>query len=356
MTDPPGAEVILERYVLRDRRLVPEDLGVIGVTPIHALPIPRGSYRLRLRAPGRAEVLYPVLIERAEHWDGHPPGADAPYPIALPAEGELAPDDVYVPAGYASIGGDPQAGDALPAQRIWIDGFIVKRFAVTNAEYRVFLDDLVRAGREAEAIAACPRAPLGMGDERPVFERDASGSFVLGNDHLGRPLLPDAPVTSIDWFGAAAYAAWMAARTGQPFRLLNELEREKAARGADGRRCPTGDHLDAQILRAADSVEKNPVIVSVHDDPLDESPYGARGLGGNTRDYCENAWLRDGPRTVDGRLVREVARGDEVRAVRGGSWSSPLEFCRAAARFGNPPAIRRLTTGARVARSYPPRA
>jgi serine/threonine-protein kinase len=353
VTDPPGAEVLLERYTLRDRRLVPAFVGALGATPLRDVPLAKGSYRLRITAPGRAEIHYPVLIERAAHWDGRAPGDDEPMPIALPPEGELEADDVYVPAGYAWIGGDPQAGDSLPAQRIWIDGFIVKRFAVTNEEYRAFLDDLLQSGRESDALAACPRAQMGMDGERAVFDRDASGVFVLGVDHLGRALSPDAPVTLVDWFGAAAYAAWYAARTGKPWRLLNELEREKAARGADARLVPMGHHLDARFVCSVESVEKNPVVAGVFDDPLDESPYGVRSLGGNTRDYCENAGRRDGPRVVSGRLVRELAQGDEVRAVRGGSWSSPLEFCRAAARFGNPPAARRLTTGVRIGRSYP---
>ncbi|APR80508.1 serine/threonine protein kinase [Minicystis rosea] len=353
ITDPPGAEVRLARFVLRDRRLVPEDMGLLGTTPLRAAALPKGSYLLRVRAPGRAEVLYPVLIERAAHWDGCPPGEAEPLPIVLPTEDELGPDDVYVPAGYAWTGGDPQAADALPARRIWIDGFIVSRFPVTNDAYRIFLDDLVRSGREADAIAACPRAQLGMSGQRAVFERDREGRFVLGVDDLERPLLPDAPVTLIDWFGATAYAAWAGARRGVPFRLLDELEREKAARGVDGRLCPTGNHLDARFFRVAESVETRPSAVGVHESPLDVSPYGVRGLGGNTRDYCGNAWRREGPRIEGGRLVREEARGDEVRAVRGGAWSSALEWCRSAARMGNAPGIRRFTTGIRLGRSYP---
>jgi serine/threonine-protein kinase len=351
-TDPPGAEVFCERYVERGRRLVPEPVGPLGRTPLDRVPLPHGSYRLRIRSPGRAEVFYPVLIERAGHWDGRAPGENEASSIRLPEEGELAPDEVYVPAGYTWIGGDPRAGDGLPGRRVWIDGFILKRYAVTNEDYRAFLNDLVRAGRGADAIAACPRAQLGMGEERMVFVLGGRREFALGDDHLGRPLLPDAPVTLVDWFGAAAYACWFAARTGKAWRLPNELEREKAARGADGRLCPAGHHVDAQFLRCVESVEKNPAIVSVYDDPVDESPYGARGLGGNTRDWCENAWRRDGPRIERGRLVREAGRGDEVRAVRGGSWSSPLEFCRAAARFGNAPAGRRLTIGLRLARGH----
>ncbi|UQA56749.1 bifunctional serine/threonine-protein kinase/formylglycine-generating enzyme family protein [Polyangium aurulentum] len=353
VTDPPGATVFCERYTERARRLVADPFGELGRTPLDRVALPHGSYRLRIRSPGRREVLLPVLIERAGHWDGRPPGEAEPAVIALPEEGELGSDEVYVPAGYTWSGGDPRAGDGLPGRRIWIDAFVVSRYAVTNEQWLAYLNDLVEGGREEEALAACPRAQLGMDGERMVFARDRDGRFVLGDDHLDRPLLPDAPVVLVDWYGAVAYAAWLAARTGKPYRLLNELEREKAARGVDGRVCPVGHHLDPAFVWCVDSVEKNPNIASVHAHPLDESPYGVRGLGGNTRDYCENAWRRDGPRIEGDRLLREVARGDEVRAVRGGTWTSPLEFCRAATRFGNPPSIRRFTTGVRVGWSYP---
>jgi serine/threonine-protein kinase len=353
MTDPPGASVRLERFVERGRRLVPEPAGVLGTTPLNEIAVLHGSYRLRLAAPGRAEVRLPVLIERGGRWDGTPPGEDSPRPIVLPPEGELGPNEVYVPAGWTWVGGDPEAGDSLPGRRVWIEGFVIGRFPVTNAEYILFLNDLLDQGREAEALAACPRGQLGMEGERIAFARDARGYFGISLDHLGRPQLLDAPVTLIDWYGASAYAGWLAARTGKPWRLPNELEREKAARGVDRRLCPAGHHLDARFMRVVESVERSPAVVSVLEDVLDESPYGVRGLGGNTRDYCENAWRREGPRIEGDRLVREIATGNEVRAGRGGAWSSSIEYSRSATRFGNPPSIRRLSTGARVARSYP---
>jgi len=356
ITDPAGASARLERFVERGRRLMPEPSGELGATPLDRISIPHGSYRVRLTSPGRSEVLVPVFIERGGCWDGVPPGEDSPRPIVLPPEGELGPKDVYVPAGWTWVGGDPRAGDSLPGRRVWIEGFVIGRFPVTNVEYILFLNDLLDQGREAEALAACPRQQLGMeGEERIAFARDVRGYFRVSNDHLERPQLADAPVTLIDWYGASAYAAWLAARTGKPWRLPNELEREKAARGVDRRICPAGNHLDARFVRAVESVEKNPSVVSVLEDPLDESPYAVRGLGGNTRDYCENAWRRDGPRIEGDRLVREIARGEEVRAGRGGAWSSSIEYSRSATRFGNPPSIRRLTTGVRVVRSYPER-
>jgi serine/threonine protein kinase/formylglycine-generating enzyme required for sulfatase activity len=356
VTDPPGAEVLLERYELRDRRLVPVPLGSLGRTPLVEVPLTRGSYRLRLRAPGRAEALYPVLIERGGHWDGRAPGDVDPYPIALLPEDELGPDDVYVPAGWCWTGGDQGAVDRLPARRLWIDAFVIRRFPVTNREYLTFLNELVAAGREVESLTACPRPQIGMGDSADgqlAFGRDPGGRFLLDQDYAGRRQQPDWPVALVDWDAAKEYARWLAGRTGSPWRLPNELEREKAARGADGRLCPWGDHLDATFTCSTESnALAPPAPVSVASYPLDESPYGVRGLAGNSRDWCINPWRRSGPVLFGARLVLDEARAeDEFRAVRGGAWSSQLEWCRSAARFGNKPTLRRASTGLRVARS-----
>ncbi|MCC6557389.1 MAG: SUMF1/EgtB/PvdO family nonheme iron enzyme [Polyangiaceae bacterium] len=357
ITDPPGAEVMLERYVVRERRLVPEPSGVLGRTPLRAVPLQRGSYRLRLRAPGRAEVRYPALIERGGHWDGCAPGERDPAPIRLPLEGELGPDDVYVPAGWCWIGGDPDASDSLPAARIWMDAFVIRRFPVTHAEYLEFLNDLLAAGREDEALGACPRGQPGIqqnADARLVLARSADGRFLLAQDELGHEATLDTPIALIDWYAAAAYARWLAARTGEPWRLPNELEREKAARGVDARACPWGNFLDPAFSCVIESYDLNPRRAPVDSHPIDESPYGVRGLAGNTRDWCSNAWTRRGP-ALDGERLRiaDEPHGApaELRVVRGGAWSSPIDLARSAVRFGALPGTRRLTVGLRVARS-----
>ncbi|WP_437964282.1 bifunctional serine/threonine-protein kinase/formylglycine-generating enzyme family protein [Sorangium sp. So ce260] len=357
-TDPEGAEVTLCRCVLRDRRLVAEPLRALGRTPIRQASLPRGSYLLVVSAPGRAEVRVPVLIERGAHWSGVAPGESEPRPIALPPADELGIDDCYVPAGYCWIGGDPEAPDSLPARRVWIEGFVIRRHPVTNGEYLAFLNALLDEGREDEALACVPRSPLGMAeaaDDRLLYGRDGAGRFVLGGDDAQQRLAPDGPAASIDWHAAMAHARWVAARTGRPWRLPDELEREKAARGVDGRLYPWGDHADATFACVLESHEGVPTRASVHGYPADESPYGVRGLSGNSRDFCANVWRRDGPRIEGERALIEEASPDdpEHRTVRGGGWSSALLFARAAARFGLQPGMRRATVGVRLARSYP---
>jgi serine/threonine-protein kinase len=358
VTEPAGANVTLYRYVTRWRRLVPELVEELGPTPLVNFPLMLGSYLVRISAPGRVEVAYPVLIERGECWDGCRPGTRAPYPIPLPLPDEVGEDEVYVPAGWAWTGGDPDAPDSLPRRRVWIDGFIAGRFPVTNEEYLAFLNNLVATGREEEALLACPRANPGTtaeADEQLAYDRAPDGRFRLKERDIAQVWTPCAPAVLMSWHGAMACTRWLAARTARPYRLLHELEREKAVRGVDGRLYPWGDHFDPTWARMLTSQIGEPSRVDVNDYPLDESPYGFRGGAGNSRDYCINLWTPEGREAREGRLVLRAApaNSDDYRAIRGGAFISVENHCRAAASFAARPDQRRATLGLRVARSYP---
>ncbi|MFO0589291.1 MAG: SUMF1/EgtB/PvdO family nonheme iron enzyme [Polyangiaceae bacterium] len=353
VTDPPGAEVHLARYEERDRRLVPSEYSLIGRTPLPAVPLSRGSYLLRLRAPGRAEVRVPVLVERDVHWHGVAPGEAESFPIPLPREGDLDDGEVYVPAGPAWIGGHAAATDSLVRRRVWVNGFVIDRHPVTCAEWLSFLNDLVRNGREDEAIAACPRGhATASGDDRALsLPRGADGLFTLTEE-----LRPDAPIMRVDWHAAVAYARHRSARTGRDYRLPSELEREKAARGVDERLLPWGDHPDATFACVADSHRGELSPARIHEYPADESPYGVRGLAGNMRDHCLEVWRRDGPTVRGDRLILEPARPEDPspRAVRGGAWGSPLSSAWSAGRFATRPDLAWKWVGVRLCRSWPP--
>lgn len=325
---------------------------MLGRTPLQGVVLTRGRYRLRIRAEGRAETYYPILLERGSHWDGCAPGEQEPHAIELPLEGELGPDDIYVPGGYSYIGGDPLAADSLARQRVWIDEFVIRRFPVTNAEYLEFLNDLLAAGRTAEAVDCCPL--LLNGSEQLRFERDANGRFMPGPDGPGQSWQPDCPVVLVDWYSAATYVKWLAEGTGKDWRLPSELEREKAARGADGRIFPWGDEAEATFACVVESFVGAPQRVPVHEYPDDESPYGVRGLAGNTRDWCGDIWRQDGPRLPHGQFDMSGTRpnNEDSMMVKGGAWASPINFSRSATRFGTSPKNRYVLIGIRPVRSY----
>ncbi len=356
-TDPEGARVTLYRYVMFQRRLVPEFVGDLGTTPLVEVPLDRGSFLLVLTAPGYETVRYPVFIERGERWDGCPPGSREPVAIRLPRVGELAEDEIYVPAGYTWTGGDPEAPDSLPRRRLWLDAFVIGRYPVTNEAYLAFLNDLVAAGREAEAREACPRTNPGTrsgASEALSYARRADGHFLLKEDDPGETWRPRGPAVLMDWHGAMAFARWLSIRTRRPYRLLHELEREKATRGVDGRVFPWGNHFDPTFACMLPSHAGEPGRVEVHAYPLDEGPYGMRGGAGNSRDFCSNVWTLEGPPIEAGRLLPEVATAEDpgYRSVRGGAWSSVENHCRAAARFVLRPEQRRSAIGLRVGRTF----
>src|SRR5689334_19311568 len=106
---------------------------------------------------------------------------------------------VIIPEGYFSMGSDKGAANERPVHRVWVDQFALGQYAVTNSQYKIFLDDTSR------------KAP-------PLWEDDRFNN-------------PDQPVTGVSWFDASAYCSWLAERSGKAYRLPTEAEWERAARG-----------------------------------------------------------------------------------------------------------------------------
>jgi formylglycine-generating enzyme required for sulfatase activity/tRNA A-37 threonylcarbamoyl transferase component Bud32 len=334
-TRPPGAEVELFRFELRDRRLVAVPAGQLPPTPFDRHTLGRGSWLLRFKAVGRAPVDYPVHLGRGDHWHGLPPGARAPTPIVLPWRDELGPEDCYVPAGWFQFG-------ETPGRWLWLDAFVMRRFPVTNREYVEFLDDLVVQGRAEEAERHQPRP-----DGGPCYRRRSDGRFELPTDEHWAP---DAPVTSVDHPAATAFARWMAARTGFPWRLPWEAEWEKAARGVDGRKCPMGDFMDpawADIRGSRGRFDPRAW-------PDDVSVYGVRGTMGGAGDWCADAW-QSRARDVEGRPIFQAADPMGGQAVwRGGFRSIPVELARTTTRHAGQVWRRLPQIGLRLARGLEP--
>ncbi len=337
----PPAEVTLYRFQPTDRRLVPTLVGPLGRTPLRDVPISMGSYLCVLKAPGCDEVRYPMVIGRGQAWNA--PDASPP-PVWMPPEGELDRDDVYVPGGWFVTQDDPSAPDARAAERLWLDDFVIRRHPVTNTEYLAFLNDLVARGELEAALRWAPRERSGHANAAGamIYGQDAEGRFQLVPDSDGDLWKPNWPVFYVDLPSARAFAAWVAERTGFAWRLPSEAERDKAARGADGRVYPWGNFLDPTWACVRESHHRRPMPAAVTAWPADESPYGVRGLAGNMCDWTE-CWPDP-----------EADRG----VLRGGAWSHTS----AASKIGFTPAIRRLaatwrseTTSFRIARDAGPR-
>jgi serine/threonine-protein kinase len=351
-TNPPGATAILYRYAQRDRVLVPTHERYLGRTPIRDVRLDPGSYVVILKAAGYRDVRYPVLLARGGHHAGE---------VNLYTNDELGEDFVYVPGGPAIVGGDADAIEPLPRQEVAVPDFAIARFPVTMRDYCAFLDSLTLA----DAALAEKRAPHDLRGSEGCFvhrdsgrwepkaiiiEGDARKTFPEGKGHEW-----NVPAVLVDWFDAVAFCHWRGACDGVAVRLPTEVEWEKAARGADGRFFPWGDHFDATFchMRESRPYAQQPEPVGTF--TTDESPYGARDMAGGVREWVGDAF---GERTFEelsseAEPTPDTARGKSTfRRVRSGSWNADNKWSRAASRGVGQFALTRGTgLGFRVAKT-----
>jgi len=351
----PRARVHLYRCELQDRRMVPVFDRELGHTPLVDLALPNGTWLLELSARGRPLVRYPVLVERGQHTGSTPPGSTEAFSIPLPTEADLGRRDVYVPAGWCIVGGDPTWAASGPRRRIWVEGFVIDRFPVTNRRYLGFLDALVDEGNIALAELYMPRWQSQDGQPGPsTYARKADGRHYIIPDPDGDIWALDWPVFLVTRLAAEAFAAWEAQRTGKSWRLPWELEWEKTARGVDGRAYPWGDTLDSSWACVRDGAPGRAIPAPILSHPFDESPYGVRGMAGNVQDWCLDAYDAAGPKVHSSRPLYVRADGDTLATVRGGAWNYAGEVARSGFRTGRKVTHRRESVGIRLVRSWPP--
>jgi serine/threonine-protein kinase len=335
-TLPTADWVRVERYTLRRRRLVPEPVAQIQ-GPSATLSLAAGSYRLIFRA-GRQQTLLTIRLRRDGAWTWR--GADgAPWPVPLAPSG-LGPEDCYVPGGWYTSAPDPGASDTLAPTPFWLRPYVLRRHPVTVGEWSLFLHDLRETLGEAAALAHGPTV-INQGDQPTPAVRWREGRIEMSADGW-RTLWPETwPVSLISQQDALAYAAWLAKRTGLPWRLPTEQEWEHAGRGDDGRVFPWGDHIEPGWTCNAQTESGPPSRAPVGSYPLDESPYGVQDLSGNVREWCSTPWEAQAGRSPP---------TTPLVVIRGGAWTSAPSMCRLAMRFAGRPGDRLTSLGMRLAR------
>ncbi len=204
-----------------------------------------------------------------------------------------------------------------PQHRVSLPAYEIAKYPVTNEEYHLFVSD---------AAYRLPRDWIGF-----TYRDDTENHPVVG-------------ISKVD---AEAYIAWLNQKTGMNFRLPNEAEWERAARGNDGRIFPWGNTFDPWRCNTAESVKKGTTPVGFYS-PGGDSPSGAVDMVGNVWEWTQSLFVPY-PFVTPANPDEAKARGRYV--VRGGAWYYTRKLARCAAREGILANYLSPSIGFRLARS-----
>jgi formylglycine-generating enzyme required for sulfatase activity len=299
---PRDVDVRLERYRLDVAGLrTPVEEKAVTAAALGNLQLAPGSYRLMFRRKGgKTVVFYPFLLTR---------GGTVEASIAIPEDAEIPEGFVYVPAGEFLFGEADESMrtsflDTVPIQLKSAPAFLMARNETTYEEWIAYLDSLPPRERQARSPRVS-NSPDGLYSgsvqlkeiEPRLWRLELSPSGTKVSAMLGERLhYPGRterraqdwrrfPVSGISPRDAEAFARWLDS-TGKVHgaRLCSELEWERAARGADDRRFPSGDalggmdaNIDETYGRRSDAF--GPDEVGSHQGS--NSPFGVEDMAGN---------------------------------------------------------------------------
>jgi formylglycine-generating enzyme required for sulfatase activity len=231
----------------------------------------------------------------------------------------LEPEMVLIPAGPFLLGSRKSLNEQ-PIREIVLPDYEISKYLITNRLYRIFCD---KTGRKY------PADPEGW------------------NSYF--TYCPDHPVIHVSWHDATAYCQWLAETTGKAYKLPDEIEWEKAARGGLeqqdypwGSQEPDGRALFGGRAYAWELTQSGVQTRKVGSYP--PNGYDLYDMAGNVWQWCENWYAPYG-------ATEERKRRGLFKVVRGGSWGVDADSLRCAYRMSFSLEYRDYYLGFRVMRS-----
>ncbi|MGE3062126.1 MAG: formylglycine-generating enzyme family protein [bacterium] len=225
---------------------------------------------------------------------------------------------IYIPAGEFTMGSESGEDDEKPVHKVYLDGYYMMKYEVTNKQYKKFCDETGRS---------YPPDPGFNGT-----------SYYFTN-------YPEYPVVNVSWNDAKAYCAWAG------LRLPTEAEWEKAARGTDSRKYPWGDGEPGtnrcNYTGTEDGYRYTSPIGSYE---RGRSPYGCYDMSGNVWEWSNDWYGESYYRTSEYKNPKGPSSGS-YRVFRGSSWRGNGYGIRTAYRNSGNPANMYYGNGFRCAAS-----
>jgi formylglycine-generating enzyme required for sulfatase activity len=208
--------------------------------------------------------------------------------------------------------------------KVYLDGYYIDRFEVTNERFAAYLNEALLKG-EIQASANTVTQ-----DNIELLDLDNSDCQIAYSE--GRFLVRYGrewhPVVNVSWRGADAYAR----RYGK--RLPTEAQWEKAARGDDqriypwGNLTPSGWYCNFNRNNVSGNPSSHDYTTPVGDySPQGNSPYGCADMAGNVWEWCSD-WYDSGYYSNSPTNNPTGPSSGSFRVIRGGAWYSDANIIR----------------------------
>jgi formylglycine-generating enzyme required for sulfatase activity len=259
----------------------------------------------------------------------------------------ILPDMVQVSGGSFVMGCQDGRdkdceGPEKPDHEVTLSTYSIGKYEVTNAEYAVFMNDIIENPTRAD-------------DPDKYISADKFGlqkTSINGNDHWQ----PDKgyeryPVVNVTWRGAEAYCNWLSKKTGQRYRLPTEAEWEYAARGGEYSQKDKFQYAGSDNLNEVAWYKGNSKGSAHQVGQKKANQLGIHDLSGNLNEWCQDwfGYYEAKPQTNPSGAA--TGRG---RITRSGSWDSNAVNCRVSDRYLNDPGMDIGAIGFRLAMSGVP--
>lgn len=253
---------------------------------------------------------------------------------------DSCPKMIHIPGGEFLMGSPHSVTQAekvpskrakreRPVHRVRVAAFAIGKYEVMRHQYAVFI---TATGHYKQG--GCK---YWTGNKFAIAnDKDwRNPGFVQQDNH---------PAVCISWADAKAYAGWLTAKTGKPYRLPSEAEWEYAARAGSGAPRFWGTNA-AEACRFANTFDitgaKSGAFPSMtpHDcsdgfaetapiGSFSPNAFGLFDMAGNVWEWTEDCWHKNYT-TAPSDSRAWIASGRCIqRVLRGGSWISTARFVR----------------------------
>jgi formylglycine-generating enzyme required for sulfatase activity len=160
------------------------------------------------------------------------------------------------------------------------------------------------------------------------------------------------PVINVSWEDAQNYVAWLAQRTGKPYRLLSEAEWERAARADSENAYAWGDEIGKGTANCDgcgtqwDDKETAPV------GSFAPNGFGLHDMHGNVQEWVQDCFHDNYEGAPDDGSAWTTSCAGGRKVLRGGSWyHDPRKDLRSASRIALSAGYQSNHNGIRVGRT-----